>query len=355
MKDLRSALRKKIMDAMRRGRIEQRDGIYRFSESIGRVPRGTVVIGKRVVYGYPKIRRVFSLIKGAEKNLHEGEIWVEEKIDGYNLRAVYAEGRIMCISRGGFLDFFATEKVSADAGVREFFAENPEKVLYMEVVGNTPYTRAGMGFGVKYYVFDIGDGKGNYLGPGERGRVCREYKLVGIPLIKRVKYANRGQLKRIAVSLDKRGAEGMVLKQGNPRKVMKYVVPSSDIRDLAENAHLVFDMPAGFMKQRVFRCAVSVAELGLDKGKYDSRMGKALHESLYSAMKGGGEVSETFEVTVGSRKTWEKVLAHMSGEVEIIVEREARVKGGIKIRFKKRYKEGSRRVRRAIEGYAQAD
>jgi putative ATP-dependent DNA ligase len=355
MKDLGSALRKKIIDAMRKGRIEQRDGIYRFSERIGGIPRGTVVIGKRVVYGYPKIRRVFSLIKGAEKNLHEGEIWVEEKIDGYNLRAVYSGGKIMCISRGGFLDFFATEKVGADENVREFFSENPEGALYMEMVGNTPYTRGGRGFGVKYYIFDVGDGKGNYLGPEDRERVCRKYGLRGVPLIKRIKHSELGKLRRIAISLDKSGAEGMVLKQENPRKVMKFVVPSSDIRDLGENAHLIFDMPAGFMKQRVFRCALSVGELGLNKGKYGRMMGEALHKSLHDAIRGGGEVGETFEITVAGRKTWEKVLEHMSREVEIKVEREAKVEGGLRIRFKKRYKEGSRRLRRALGGYAQAD
>ncbi|MBN2121946.1 RNA ligase [Candidatus Micrarchaeota archaeon] len=355
MKDLKASLRKKILNAIKKGRIQERDGVCRFSESIGKIPRGTVVTGKRVIYGYPKIRRVFSLEKGVQKNLHEGEIFVEEKIDGYNLRTIYEGGKIMCISRGGFLDFFATEKLSDDENAKAFFAAHPNKVLYMEMVGNTPYTKAPSGTGAKYYVFDMGDGKNNYLSPKERRKLCNDYGLNPVPLVKRVGGGNRSQLKKLAISLDKKGAEGMVLKQENPRRILKYVLPSSDIRDLAENSHLIFDMPLGFMKQRVFRCAASVNELGLNKKQYDARMGEALHCLLYSALTSGGEAAEEFEFTIKNRETWGKLLSHMSKEVEIRDVRETNLKGALIIRFKKKYKEGSRKIRRAIEGYAQAD
>jgi putative ATP-dependent DNA ligase len=355
MKDLKASLRKKILNAIKKGRIQERDGIHRFSEAIGKIPRGTVVINKRVIYGYPKIRRVFSLEEGVQKNLHEGEIWIEEKIDGYNLRTLYENGKILCISRGGFLDFFATEKLEEDESAKSFFKAHPDKVLYMEMTGNTPYTKAPPKTGAKYHVFDIGGGKNGYLPPKERRKLCKQYNLPQVPLIKTLKQSARPQLKRLAISLDKKGAEGMVLKQENPRKILKYVLPSSDIEDLAENSHLIFDMPAGFMKQRVFRCAASVNELGLNKKQYDKRMGEALHSLLYPALNSGGVAEEEFEFTTKNRKTWNKILSHMSREVEITNVRETNLKGAFIIRFKKRYKEGSRRLRRAVEGYAQAD
>ncbi len=355
MKTLKKELKNKILEAMRKGRIEERDGVCRFSESIGRIPRGTVVIGRRIVYGYPKIRRIFSLCRGAEKNLDPGEVWVEEKIDGFNLRAVHEGGEIYCISRGGFLDFFATEKVSVDKGVQKFFKKFPSHILYLEMIGNTPYTPPTRKFDVKYYVFDIGNGKRRFLGPEERMELCRKFGLECVPLLGKVKRRETGKLKRIAITLNKRGGEGMVLKQHMPRRVLKYVVPSSEIRDLGENSNMIFDMPAGFMKQRVFRSAISVSELGLNKKEYDMRMGEALHKRLYPAIRSGGEVSEGFEIFVKKLETWKKVLEHMSSEVKIEVGSEKREMGGIRIKFKKIYKKGSRRIRRAVEGYAQTD
>jgi putative ATP-dependent DNA ligase len=355
MKELRADLRKKILAAIRKGRIEQRDGVYRFSEKLGSIPRGTVVIGKRVVYGYPKIRRIFSLFEGVGRNLNPGEVWAEEKIDGFNLRAVYEGGKIYCISRGGFLDYFATEKVSADKKIQAFFRAHPHHTLYMEMIGNTPYTAPSKKFDVKYYVFDVGNGKTRFLGPEERKKLCGEFGLECVPLLGKFMKSELAKLKRIAVSVDKHGGEGIVIKQHMPRRIVKYVVPSSDIRDLEENSHMLFDMPAGFMKQRVFRSAVSVSELGFSKKEYDKRLGEAMHKHLYTAIKAGGEVSEKFEVLVKKKKTWEKVLEHMSSEVAIKVDSEKREEGGIRIKFRKIYKKGSRKVRRAIEGYGQAD
>ncbi len=355
MKKLNKGLRRKVRDAIKKGKIEKRDGIYRFSDRIGSIPRGTVIIGERVVYGYPKIRRVFSLSRGAERNLENKETWAEEKIDGFNLRVACEEGKIMCISRGGFLDYFATEKILDMEDIMEFFKDHPEKVLHLEMVGCTPYTSPAKKYDVKYYVFDISDGKLNFISTGEKRKLCSEYGVEAAPLVKKMEGPDTGELKKAAMRVEKRGGEGIVLKQDNPRKIIKYVVPSSEIEDLAENSHMVFDMPAGFMKQRVFRSAISISELGLDKSRYDEMMGRALHKNLYNAIKNKGEISEKFEVLVKKKNTWKKILEHMSDEVRIEVDSEKKEEGGTRIKFRKVYKKGSRRVRRAIEGYAQAD
>ena len=355
MRTLNKEIKAKILKAIKSGRIEERDGVFRFSERIGTIPRGTVVIDKRIVFGYPKIRRVFSLCRGAEMNLEPGKIWVEEKIDGFNLRAVLVGDEIYCISRGGFLDYFASEKLADDPKLRKFFSEHPSKVLYLEMIGNTPYTSPTKKFDIKYYIFDIGNGKNRFVGPEERIRLCKEYGLNPVPLLGVVERTSCAKLKKIAVSLDKRKGEGMVLKQHMPRKVIKYVVPASDIGDLAEGSHMLFDMPSGFMKQRVLRSAISVAELGLGKKEYDRRLGEALHKELYSVLKKGGEVSEGFEILVKNKETWDKILGHMSSEVKIIVDSQKKERGGIRIRFRKIYKKGSRKLRRAVEGYAQTD
>jgi len=355
MKTLNKELRAKILRAIRKGRIEERDGLFRFSERIGTIPRGTVVIEKRIIYGYPKIRRVFSLADGAKHNLNPGEVWAEEKIDGFNLRVFYENGRVYCISRGGFLDYFATEKISSDLGVQKFFRDHPASTLHMEMIGNTPYTTPTKKFDVKYYVFDIGNGKTRFVGPSERKELCKKYGLNCVPLLGKVTGEDGKKLKQIASSINKRGGEGIVLKQHLPRRVLKYVVPASDIRDLGECSAMIFDVPAGFMKQRIIRSAVSINELGLNKKEYDKMLGEALHKHLYSTIKNGGEVSETFEILVKKEETWNKILEHMSSEVKIEIISKKRERGGIKIKFRKIYKKGSRKIRRAVEGYAQAD
>ncbi len=357
MEDLKSSLKRKILEAIGKGRVEKKDGIYRFTESIGdEVPRGTVVIGKRVVYGYPKIRRVFSLEKGVNKNLdEEKELWIEEKIDGFNLRAVYENGKLYCVSRGGFLDYFATEKMAGFPEVMRFFSKYPRLVLHFEMIGNTPYTAPTSEFDVRYFVFDIGNGKNDFVHYMERMHLCEKFGLSAVPFLGHTKTPEIKKLKEIAVSLDKRGSEGMVMRQDNPRKVLKFVVPSSDIRDLRENSAQIFDMPIGFMKQRVFRSAISISELGLDKSEYDKRLGEAMHSGLYSSIKNKGEVSENFEILVKSMDTWKKITSHMSHEVEIKAEPPVRERNGFRIKFRKIFRQGSKQVRRAIEGYSQAD
>jgi len=356
MEDLKSSLKRKILEAIGKGRVEKKDGIYRFTESIGdEVPRGTVVIGKRVVYGYPKIRRIFSLENGVKRNLDEKELWIEEKIDGFNLRAVYEGGKLYCISRGGFLDYFATEKMAGFPEIIRFFSKYPKLVLHFEMIGNTPYTPPTKEFDVRYFVFDIGNGKNEFVDCVERMHLCEKHGLSAVPFLGHLKGLDVKKLKEIAVSLDKRGGEGMVMRQDNPRKLLKFVVPSSDIRDLDQNAAQIFDMPIGFMKQRVFRSAISISELGLDKSAYDKRLGEAMHSGLYPSIKNGGEVAENFEILVKSMDTWKKILSHMSHEVEIKVENTVREKNGFRIGFKKVFRQGSKQLRRAIEGYSQAD
>ena len=80
-----------------------------------------------------------------------------------------------------------------------------------------------------------------------------------------------------------------------------------------------------------------------------------MHKELYSVIKNGGEVSEEFEILVKNKETWNKILEHMSSEVKIIVDSQKKEKGGMRVRFRKIYKKGSRRLRRAVEGYAQTD
>ena len=68
------------------------------------------IIGKRVIWGYPHIKRIFTLKNGMKRNLDPGQVYAEEKIDGFNVRIAFIGKNIYAFSRGGFLDSFVTEK-----------------------------------------------------------------------------------------------------------------------------------------------------------------------------------------------------------------------------------------------------
>ncbi|HNT60773.1 MAG TPA: hypothetical protein PKJ97_02230, partial [Candidatus Bilamarchaeaceae archaeon] len=108
----------------------------RFSEKAGGMPRGTLISGEKTIPGYPKIARIFSLEGGIGKNVQSEEMLVEEKIDGYNVRALMHRNRLLCLSRGGYTDGFAEEKLSAEPGAGKFFSAHPEWMLCGEMVGN---------------------------------------------------------------------------------------------------------------------------------------------------------------------------------------------------------------------------
>ncbi len=350
------SLRQHIREGLRKKRITLSDGVYRFSQAVGPVPRGTVVVGKRVIYGFPKIRRIFSLGAGIGRNMNSPEFIAEEKIDGFNVRAALFGGKVMCFSRSGLVDHFCSEKLNMDEKVLGFLEAHPHAVLYGEMVGNTPHTPPTDEYDVKYLVFDIGNGRKRYLKALDRRKEGGKAGLEMVPFLGKFGKGDAEGLRKLARRLDAQGKEGMVLRGIGKRELMKYVVPSSDIHDLAQNSAQVFDMPAGFMKQRVFRSAISVNELGLDKRKYAQRLGEALHSGLEEMLaSGGGEVRERFRVRVSSEDTWEKIKRQMGKEVRIEVESTKKSGKHIAIVFYKVYKEGSRRARRALEGYAQTD
>lgn len=347
-------MEEKVRKALKSKKVSEHEGFLRFSEKAGGVPRGTLVIGERVIPGYPKIKRVFVLGKGVKRNISSSELIAEEKVDGYNVRAVLHNEKLYCFSRGGYVDYFAMEKLAGEKAIKGFFAENPDWVICGEMVGNTPHTPPTDGYDVRYYVFDLVDGNGRFIPPLERREMCRRHGLIPVPLIGRFGRGEIGKLKDAARKLDREGKEGMVIRGLEGGEIIKYVTPWSDINDLAESSSKIFDMPAGFMKQRVFRSAVSISELELQKRRYAGMLGEALYAGLMDAI-AEGRVEERFRVRVRDLRTWDRILAGMGKEVEVRVDGNRKRGGFYEINFTKVYKEGSKRMKRALEGHPQED
>ncbi len=348
-------MEERVRKALKSKKAVEEDGFVRLSEKAGGVARGTIFAGERVIPGYPKIRRVFVLERGIERNISSPSFIAEEKIDGYNVRATVHGKGLVCFSRGGYVDYFAIEKLEADPAVRGFFSRNPGWVLCGEMIGNTPHTEPNDLYDVRYYVFDIIDGKGEFLGPLERRKICKEYGLLAVPLVGMFKKSEVHRLKDEVRKLDRAGKEGIVMRGLGPeREVVKYVTPTSDINDLKEASSKIFDMPSGFMKQRVFRSAVSVRELALARDRYSKMIGNALYSGLSNALVKGA-VEERFRVRVRDIPTWERIAAGMGKEVEIRVDWKRKIPEGYQIDFTKLHREGTRILRRALEGHPQED
>lgn len=138
-------------------------------------------------------------------NTHFSEtdtVCVEEKMNGFNVRAIVFDGKITAITRGGYVCPYSTEKAGQLLNI-DFFNDHPELVLHGEMVGpDNPYVPKKIYDDVDsidFYVFDM-----RYKGSGEPFRYMKE-----------------GSWQRNTVSL-RPGSSGNLQK----KKLLKRYVPS---------------------------------------------------------------------------------------------------------------------------------
>lgn len=344
---------KQVREALKKGkaqRLREKLDYIRFKESFGGVERGTVIVKKKILWGYPQIKRIFTLEKGLERNMPPCVVYAEEKIDGFNARVALVEGGIYGFSRGGFLDSFVTEKARG-LGLERFFKKYPDYVLCGEMIGNTPYTEPVKDFDVKLFIFDIDAGDGTYLPCDEKYKLLREYGIEHPPVLGKFNSDDYEKLKKLILSINKGNREGMVLKSLDRRNIVKYVTPNSDIEDISQVSGQFFDMPIGFFYQRVLRSAFFIDDFSLDSDKYSLKLGKAFYTALRKSIRKARkseEIGEEFEILVKDKGIWDDISKHMSKEVKL--EELWRHEEGkhTRIRFQKVY----RRTSRKLIGYA---
>ncbi len=349
-----------VSEALKRGKAERLRGepdYTRFRASFRGVERGTVMCGGRVIWGFPHMRRIFTLERGLARNLPEGRICAEEKIDGFNVRIASVGGKILAFSRGGFLDLFSTEK-AGEMGLERFFRANPECVLCGEMTGNTPHTPPTDEYDVKLYVFDIDGGDGEYLPCMEKYALIRKFGLPGVPELGKFDSRDAAGLRKLALALNKGRREGMVLKTEDRKGVVKYVTPWSDIEDIERTSGIIYDMPIGFYYQRILRSAFFVSDFGLDRDEYAKRLGRALHGGLIRAIRRaseGGEAADEFEISFRDPAVWDDVRKHMGRDVRLEEVWRRKGEGRTRLRFRKIYKKSSRMLIAFANGKAIED
>ncbi len=339
---------------MKKGKVERvagEVGYLRVRDGFAGIGRGTVILEPgRPVYGFPHIKRIFTLEAGLKRNMAGCEFYAEEKIDGFNVRIVSHGGKIYAFSRGGFLDLFVTEK-AREMGLEGFFRERPEHALCGEMIGNTPYTEPAGDFDVRLFVFDIDRGDGTYLPCQERYDLLRKHGISGVPVLGRFSGSDIARLKKTILALNKGRKEGMVLKSEDRTKSVKYVTPWSDIDDISKDVGIFFDMPIGFYYQRVLRSAFFISDFGLDREEYSKMLGKAFYDGLIASARkaaSGTDIDAEFEIRIRDLRIWDDVRHHMSRDVRIEELSRKEEDGRTRIRFRKIYK----RTNRLLASYA---
>jgi len=332
-----------ITEGLKRGKIDKPKGeleYARFREGFRGIERGTVMTRDRVIWGFPHIKRIFTLEKGLKKNMQGDIFYAEEKIDGFNVRIASLNGRIYAFSRGGFLDMFVTEK-ARELKLERFFRDNPGMVLCGEMIGNTPYTEPTDGFDVKLFIFDIDEGDGEYLAMERKYDLLKDYGIDSVPKLGKFKSDDYSGLKRLAIAINKGKKEGMVLKSADRKYSVKYVTPWADVDDIAKASDILFDMPIGFYYQRVLRSAMFINDFGMDREEYSKKLGRAFYDGLIGAIRKAGdgeEISADFEIRIRDKAVWDDVRRHMSKDVKIEEISRKEFDGRTMIRFRKIYK-----------------
>lgn len=349
--------RKLIQQARARDKlVEHKEELhyFRFREDFRSIPRGTVLLRNKVLWGFPHIPRIFTLKKGIGKNIH-APFFIEEKIDGFNVRIAKVGDSIYAFSRGGFLDPFATEK-AREMKLKKFFAKYPKYMLCGEMLGNTPYTKPTKKFDVKFLVFDIDNGTGSYLPCEEKYKLLKQYGISSVHLYG--KFNKPKNAERIAMSILKSKKEGIVIKSKNRAKVVKFVTPFADIDDIEYGSRLLFDLPEGFFLQRVLRSAIFLKDFRLDRSKYGAKLGQAFYKGLIQALKQiehKGSIIQEFTIRIKDPKIWKKILKHTSKEVKLEKTYQWKKAGYTYIRFKKIYKKTSKKLRDFLRGKSLID
>jgi len=334
----------------------------RLSQEYKVFPRGTVFYEEGFIPGYPRIMRVLHLQKGIDR-YQKNSFYVEEKVDGYNVRVAVIGGIPIAFTRGGFICPFTTDRVP-DLIDLNFFREYPGYVICGEVVGpGSPYNTEVIPYiadDIVFFAFDVIDDSGRNLSVEERYSILGHFNIQQIRRWGPFRAADIGTVKEIVLELDRDGREGIVIKpvskgQNPGGRPIKFVTLSSCLRDLQATTGLMTELPAGFYIQRILRAIFFSHEFGIPiNDRYLMESARALYLAPQSALRevaGGGSLRESFEIKVRNKNTIYELLGHLSrsGVLTHLISIE-KTDGYYRAKFHRIYIKGTRELRHRLMG-----
>ncbi len=244
-------------------RIGQRDYL-RFSHKFQCFPEGTVVFGPQFIWGYPKIGRILRLDPGLQAQFGQA-FWVEEKIDGYNVRLFRHGDEVLALTRRGYVCPFTTDRLQDLLDLR-IFDERPELVLCAEVAGpENPYNEGSPPFiqeDVQLFIFDLmRQNCPGFLPQREKLQLLEAYSLPGVPGFGRYRAGDLTAIDSLVCRLDQEGREGLVFKEDSSRDHrVKYVTGRINLSDIHVSEGSFQQLPPEYFLHRIFRLALFLDE-----------------------------------------------------------------------------------------------
>lgn len=284
--DLRRAVQAGKAHAVGIGGLRYTQFVHGFEN----IPRGTAVFEEGVVYGYPSIGRLLALEKGLARQF-TAPFWMEEKIDGFNVRICRVQGKTIALTRGGYICPFATDRI-ADLLDTAVFEREPDLVLCAEVAGpDNPYSESFPPFiagDVRLFVFDmLRRNSSRFLCGKEKQDLIRRHNLPAVEIFGRFEPKDLPEIRAILKRLDSEGREGAVFKEDSPRqRRTKYVTASANLSDIRSSVYTLMDLAPEYFTGRVLRTALAADELGTERpAELKQRLGAAFLDGLLGAIR----------------------------------------------------------------------
>ncbi|WP_440953077.1 RNA ligase [Methanococcoides sp. FTZ1] len=294
--------------------------LFRFVTTFSQIESGTVIYQKNdcfeLIKGFPKIQRAM-LLEPAINTHFSGidTVCVEEKMNGFNVRAITLDDKIIAITRGGYVCPYSTEKAGQLLNI-DFFNDHPELVLHGEMVGpDNPYVPKKIYDDVdslEFYVFDMRyKGSGEPLPIYERRKLAEEYGFTQVRLFGEfTKSEAPEKIRNIIRELGKIEHEGIVIKDPDMNiPPVKYTCSQSNCADLRHAFRFYNDVGRDYLFSRVVRegyQAYEWEENEEDLKKRCLRLGESILYPMIDAINdiGKGErIADEVQIRVSSLDT----------------------------------------------------
>ncbi len=282
--------------------------------------------------GYPSIKRI-ALPSVALPKWFIDRVAVEEKMDGYNVRVVLFDDKVLAITRGGLVCPYTSARIERVHGdrIRSFFSEYDPREYYLagEVVGlENPYTRYFYPEAPRfaYYVFDLF--RNNTPQPlKERDEAVEKHGLLRVRVLGVIDKNDIDEFHRIVRSLEEEGREGVVVKDPYYRVApLKYTTSAANIGDLEHGMRFFFEEGRSFLFSRILREIFKSYEEGVGEAGLRAKAEKLGYSILAPALEtvrsvaAGHAVYEEFQLEFAGREELEEFLEYMERlGVDIVV------------------------------------
>mgnify|MGYP000438606827 CR=1 FL=1 len=302
------------------------------------IERGTVRMEETLVRGYPSTPRVLMIDPGVPR-FFDGEIAIEEKLNGYNVRIAHV-GEPLAFTRGGHVCPFTTRVARDELNLEGFFADHPEKMLCAEFVGPAnPYTAHEYDVdGLEARIFDIRHREtGRPVTVTRRRELARRYGFQQPELFDiESPDAAVEVIKETIRNLDAEQREGVVMQSLDGRDLLKYTTSYQHASDLAMAFSLPFDYGQDFLFSRLIREGFQAVEFEDSEAELRERahdLGEAILEPMVEtieAVRDDEPVGESHTIR-GSPDAIAELLSHFEEQ-------------GLSIEVKADRREGEERI-----------